>query len=88
MKRILVTGGAGFIGSHLSEHLLNQGHEVLCLDNFFTGFKRNILHLLDNHRFELIRHDITQSILLEMDQVYLRYGITYRSIKCFQPFFT
>jgi UDP-glucuronate decarboxylase len=70
MKRILVTGGAGFIGSHLSEHLLNQGHEVLCLDNFFTGFKRNILHLLENHRFELIRHDITQSILLEMDQVY------------------
>jgi UDP-glucuronate decarboxylase len=70
MKRILVTGGAGFIGSHLSEHLLNQGHEVLCLDNFFTGFKRNILHLLDNHRFELIRHDISQSILLEMDQIY------------------
>ena len=70
MKRILVTGGAGFIGSHLSEHLLTQGHEVLCLDNFFTGFKRNILHLLDNQRFELIRHDITQSILLEMDQVY------------------
>jgi UDP-glucuronate decarboxylase len=70
MKRILVTGGAGFIGSHLCERLLNQGHDVVCLDNFFTGFKRNIQHLLDNHRFELIRHDVTQPILLEMDQIY------------------
>ena len=70
MKRILVTGGAGFIGSHLCERLLNQGHDVVCLDNFFTGFKRNIRHLLDNHRFELIRHDVTEPILLEMDQIY------------------
>ena len=70
MKKILVTGGAGFIGSHLCERLLREGNEILCLDNFFTGFKRNILHLLDNHRFELIRHDITQPILLEVDQIY------------------
>ncbi|HFE64953.1 MAG TPA: SDR family oxidoreductase [Caldithrix sp.] len=70
MKKILVTGGAGFIGSHLCERLLREGNEILCMDNFFTGFKRNILHLLDNHRFELIRHDITQPILLEVDQIY------------------
>jgi len=70
MKRILVTGGAGFIGSHLCERLLNEGHDIICLDNFFTGYKRNILHLIDNHRFELVRHDITQSILLETDQIY------------------
>ncbi len=70
MKRILITGGAGFLGSHLCDRLLNQGHEILCLDNFFTGYKRNILHLMDNHRFELIRHDITQPILLEVDQIY------------------
>jgi UDP-glucuronate decarboxylase len=68
--RILVTGGAGFIGSHLCERLLAQGHEVVCVDNFFTGSKQNILHLLDNHRFELIRHDIIEPILLEVDQVY------------------
>ncbi len=70
MKRILVTGGAGFIGSFLCERLLRQGHEIICLDNFFTGSKGNILHLLDNRRFELIRHDITQPILLEVDQIY------------------
>ncbi|MDP2682189.1 MAG: SDR family oxidoreductase [Deltaproteobacteria bacterium] len=68
--RILVTGGAGFIGSHLCERLLSEGHEALCLDNFFTGSKDNITHLMDNHRFELIRHDITNSILLEVDQIY------------------
>src|SRR5512143_1600918 len=68
--RILVTGGAGFIGSHLCERLLGDGHEVLCLDNFFTGSKRNIVHLLDNPRFELIRHDITEPILLEVDRIY------------------
>ena len=66
----LVTGGAGFIGSHLSERLLGEGHEVLCLDNFFTGRRENIMHLLDNPRFELIRHDVTEPILLEVDQIY------------------
>jgi UDP-glucuronate decarboxylase len=70
MKRILVTGGGGFIGSHLVETLLGQGHEVLCLDNFFTGSKANIRHLLGESRFELIRHDIVEPILLEVDQVY------------------
>ncbi len=70
MSRILVTGGAGFIGSYLCENLLNDGHEVLCLDNFFTGSKDNIIHLMDNHRFELIRHDITEPIMLEVDQIY------------------
>lgn len=68
--RILVTGGAGFIGSHLCERLLREGNDVICLDNFFTGSKDNIIHLLDNHRFELIRHDIIEPILLEVDQVY------------------
>jgi len=68
--RILITGGAGFIGSHLSERLLGEGHEVLCLDNFFTGRRKNITHLLDNPRFELIRHDVIEPILLEVDQIY------------------
>jgi UDP-glucuronate decarboxylase len=68
--RSLVTGGAGFIGSHLCERLLKDGHEVICLDNFFTGNKRNIAHLLDDRRFELIRHDVTNPILLEVDRVF------------------
>jgi UDP-glucuronate decarboxylase len=68
--RILITGGAGFIGSHLCERLISEGNEVLCLDNFFTGRRENILHLLDNPRFELIRHDVTEPILLEVDQIY------------------
>ena len=68
--RILVTGGAGFIGSHLCERLIGEGNEVLCLDNFFTGRRENILHLLDNPRFELLRHDVTEPILLEVDQIY------------------
>ncbi|MDT8317260.1 MAG: UDP-glucuronic acid decarboxylase family protein [bacterium] len=68
--RVLVTGGAGFIGSHLSERLLADGHDVLCLDNFFTGSKENISHLLDDHSFELIRHDVIEPILLEVDQIY------------------
>ena len=68
--RILVTGGAGFIGSHLCERLINEGNEVLCLDNFFTGRRENILHLLDSPRFELLRHDVTEPILLEVDQIY------------------
>ena len=69
-KRVLVTGGAGFIGSHLCRYLLTQGHEVLCLDNFFTGRKSNIDDLLERHDFELIRHDITEPILLEVDWIY------------------
>lgn len=68
--RILVTGGAGFIGSHLCERLLGNGNDVICLDNFFTGRKDNILHLMDNKRFELIRHDVIEPILLEVDQIY------------------
>src|SRR5215467_15293531 len=68
--RILVTGGAGFIGSHLCERLLSEGNEVLCLDNFFTGRRENIFHLLDNQRFELLRHDVTEPVLLEVDQIY------------------
>ena len=68
--RILVTGGAGFIGSHLCERLLADGHDVVCLDNFFTGRRANIIHLLDNHHFELIRHDVIEPILLETDQIY------------------
>lgn len=68
--RILITGGAGFIGSHLCERLLAEGNEVICLDNFFTGSRQNVMHLLDNHNFELIRHDVTEPILLEVDQIY------------------
>ena len=68
--RILVTGGAGFIGSHLCERLLNDGQEVICLDNFFTGRKANIAHLFDNRKFEVVRHDVTEPILLEVDQIY------------------
>jgi len=70
MKRILVTGGAGFIGSHLCERLLNDGNEVICLDNFFTGSKQNIIHLKDNPYFELVRHDITMSYFAEVDEIY------------------
>jgi UDP-glucuronate decarboxylase len=69
-QRILVTGGAGFLGSHLCERLLEKGAEVICLDNFFTGVRRNIEHLLDHKRFELIRHDVTFPIYLEIDQIY------------------
>jgi UDP-glucuronate decarboxylase len=70
MKRILVTGGAGFIGSHLCEKLLGMGNEVICLDNYFTGSKQNIVHLLNNPYFELIRHDVTMPILIETDEIY------------------
>lgn len=70
MNRVIVTGGAGFIGSHLCEELLKQGHEVIAVDNLFTGTKNNIDHLLDNRRFEFIRHDVTSSILLEAEEVY------------------
>ena len=70
MKRILITGGAGFIGSHLCERLLQEGNEVLCLDNYFTGAKRNITHLLENPYFELIRHDVTTPFYVEVDEIY------------------
>jgi UDP-glucuronate decarboxylase len=69
-KRILITGGAGFIGSYLCEKLLNEGNEVICVDNFFTGRKQNIIHLLDNPYFEIVRHDITFSLYLEVDEIY------------------
>lgn len=69
-KRILVTGGAGFIGSHLCKRLLDEGNNVICLDNFFTGSKKNIEELLDNSRFELVRHDITKEYFVEVDQIY------------------
>ena len=69
-KRILVTGGAGFIGSHLIDRLLNQGHEVLCADNLFTGSKRNIEHLYNNPRFEFMRHDVTFPLYVEVDEIY------------------
>jgi len=70
MKRILVTGGAGFIGSHLCERLLNEGNEVISLDNYFTGLKSNIIHLLDHPFFEVIRHDITMPFYAEVDEIY------------------
>ena len=70
MKRILITGGAGFLGSHLCERLLEEGHDLICLDNFFTGSKNNILHLLPHPHLELIRHDIINPIYLEIDEIY------------------
>ena len=70
MKRILVTGGAGFVGSHLCETLLNKGNEVICLDNYFTGKKSKIIHLMDNPYFEIIRHDVTQPFFIEVDEIY------------------
>ncbi|MFM7073182.1 MAG: UDP-glucuronic acid decarboxylase family protein, partial [Planctomycetota bacterium] len=70
IKRILVTGGAGFLGSHLCERLVAQGHDVICLDNFFTSQKTNVAHLLKLPNFELVRHDVTQPIWLEVDQIY------------------
>jgi UDP-glucuronate decarboxylase len=69
-KRIMVTGGAGFLGSHLCERLIGQGHEVLCIDNFYTGTKHNVAHLMDNPRFELMRHDITFPVYVEVDEIY------------------
>ncbi len=69
-KRILVTGGAGFLGSHLCERLLGQGHDVLCVDNFFTGAKRNVEHLIGHPRFELMRHDVTFPLYVEVDEIY------------------
>ena len=69
-KRIVVTGGAGFLGSHLCDRLIESGAEVVCLDNFFTGSKSNVAHLLSDPRFEIVRHDVVQPILLEADQIY------------------
>ncbi|NLY02620.1 MAG: SDR family oxidoreductase [Rhodopirellula sp.] len=70
MKRILVTGGAGFLGSHLCERLVGEGHDVICLDNFFTSQKSNVAHLLDRSNFELVRHDVTLPVFLEVDEIY------------------
>lgn len=70
MKKILVTGGAGFVGSHLCKRLLNEGNEVICLDNYFTGTKKNIIDLLDNPYFEMVRHDITEPFYAEVDEIY------------------
>lgn len=70
MKKILITGGAGFVGSHLCERLLNEGNEVICLDNYFTGSKENIAHIINKPFFELIRHDVTMPIFLEVDEIY------------------
>jgi UDP-glucuronate decarboxylase len=69
-KKILVTGGAGFLGSHLCERLLKEGNEVICLDNYFTGSKQNVVHLLDNPYFEIIRHDVTMPFFIEVDEIY------------------
>jgi UDP-glucuronate decarboxylase len=69
-KRVLVTGGAGFLGSHLCERLVAQGHEVLCVDNFFTGRRGNVAHLLEEPRFELMRHDVTFPLYVEVDEIY------------------
>ena len=69
-KRILVTGGAGFLGSHLCDRLVAGGHDVLCLDNFYTGSKENIAHLFAKPNFELVRHDLVEPILLEVDEIY------------------
>ena len=69
-KTILVTGGAGFLGSHLCERLMDAGHDVICLDNFHTGSRDNILHLLDDHRFELLRHDVTVPLCAEIDEIF------------------
>jgi UDP-glucuronate decarboxylase len=70
MKKVLVTGGAGFVGSHLCERLLKEGNEVICLDNYFTGNKQNIIHLLDNPFFEVVRHDVTEPFMVEVDEIY------------------
>jgi len=69
-KRVLVTGGAGFLGSHLCDRLLSDGCDVICMDNYFTGAKQNVAHLLDNPNFELLRHDVTFPIYLEIDEIY------------------
>jgi len=70
MNKILITGGAGFLGSHLCERLLKDGHEILCVDNCFTGTKQNIIHLMANPNFEFIRHDVTFPLYLEVDEIY------------------
>jgi len=69
-KKVLVTGGAGFVGSHLCDRLLKEGNEVACLDNYFTGQKQNIVHLLNNPFFEMIRHDVTMPFFIEVDEIY------------------
>ena len=70
MNRVLVTGGAGFLGSHLCDRLIEDGKDVLCVDNFFTGAKSNVIHLKDNYRFELLRHDVTFPLYVEVDHIF------------------
>ena len=70
MKKVLVTGGAGFLGSHLCERLVERGDDVLCVDNFFTGSKRNVDHLMDRHNFEIMRHDVTFPLYVEVEQIF------------------
>ena len=79
--RILITGGAGFLGSHLCERLLSEGNEVICLDNYFTGRKRNIAHLLGNPNFELVRHDVTEPFRFEVDRIYIPNSIEFRQVR-------
>jgi UDP-glucuronate decarboxylase len=81
-KRILVTGGAGFLGSHLCDRLLSDGHEVLCVDNLFTGRKQNIYHLLDNPKFEFMRHDVTFPLFVEVDAISRLSGYNSMSSNC------
>ena len=83
-KKILITGAAGFLGSHLCEQLINDGHEVICVDNFFTGSKENLSNIIDNNRFEIIRHDITLPLFIEVDETLeRRFGKKIKAKGCY-----
>ena len=87
-KKILVTGGAGFLGSHLCERLLKEGNEVVCLDNYFTGQKQNVVHLLSNPYFELIRHDVTMPFFIEVDEIYNLAAMSHVAVSFETPEYT